>query len=690
MATRRLLVEIVGDDRALQQSLGRAGASTTAFGEKASAVGKKLTTHLTLPIVAVGAVAGKMAVDFQNSMELLHTQAGVSESAIAGLSKSVLALAGPTATAPETLATGLYHLASQGLRGAKAMDALRIAAEGAKMGQANLEDVTNALGAVISSKIKGVTDLNQAMGQLNATVGAGDMRMQDLADAFGTGLAANAALAQVKLRDVNAALAVFGDNNIRGAHAGTLLGSAIRLMSAPSGTAAKALESVGIGAGDLAKRMAGPGGLPSALEFLKKKMEDAGLSSIQQGQLLTQAFGGKQATGVKLLIGQLERLHTKVEEVGKGGSRFAQDWASYTKTTAYHLASMGAQMQATGVTIGTILLPVVAKIADFIGRLAARFEALSPTVQKVILVAAGLAAAIGPVISIVGALATAITFLAANPVVLLVAGLAAVVAAFAAAILWPDKFKEVLERMGVSAKTASRIVSDLTETFRVIKEVVQAVWPTIKEIISRNLEEIKGIINVIGGLIHGDWSQVWQGIKQIVGGVMGQIRAILHGYISILGSVASAVGNAIWNGIKAGGTAVLNWLIGKLNQIVDAYNKVLGWLTGNINAIPTIGAGGNSRGAPASHLGGPAIPGHAAGGIFTRPHLAWIAEKGPEAVIPLTGPRAGMGLAPVVHIHMEGTYIGGKRQLEDEIVNGLSRWARRNGNSSLRSVLGAA
>ena len=33
------------------------------------------------------------------------------------------------------------------------------------------------------------------------------------------------------------------------------------------------------------------------------------------------------------------------------------------------------------------------------------------------------------------------------------------------------------------------------------------------------------------------------------------------------------------------------------------------------------------------------IPGHAEGGVFTRPHLAWIAENGPEAVVPLG--RAG-------------------------------------------------
>jgi len=163
MATRRLLVEIVGNDASLQAALGASAAATSGFGDRLQATGKRissvgrtLSTHLTLPLVAVGAASGKAAVDFQNSMELLHTQAGVGQKAVAALSKGVLALAGPTATAPDELSAGLYHLASQGLRGKQSLDALKIAAEGAKLGQADLEDVTNALGATIVSKIGGL------------------------------------------------------------------------------------------------------------------------------------------------------------------------------------------------------------------------------------------------------------------------------------------------------------------------------------------------------------------------------------------------------------------------------------------------------------------------------------------------------------------------------------------------------
>lgn len=38
------------------------------------------------------------------------------------------------------------------------------------------------------------------------------------------------------------------------------------------------------------------------------------------------------------------------------------------------------------------------------------------------------------------------------------------------------------------------------------------------------------------------------------------------------------------------------------------------------------------------------MPGHADGGIFTVPHVAWFAEDGPEAAIPLDGSQNAIDL----------------------------------------------
>src|SRR5258706_10987265 len=123
------------------------------------------------------------------------------ENAVPGLSKS-----GETAQGPQKLADGLYHLESLGLRGKQAMDALKISAQAADLGLADMEGVTNALGAAIVTGIKGTQDYTQAMGLLDATIGQGNMRMDDLVAALGTGILPAAKNFCLTLQDVGAAL----------------------------------------------------------------------------------------------------------------------------------------------------------------------------------------------------------------------------------------------------------------------------------------------------------------------------------------------------------------------------------------------------------------------------------------------------------------------------------------------------
>src|SRR6185503_8355083 len=171
-----------------------------------------------------GVATVDMAAKFNKSMTLLNTQANVAKNQLGYLSNGVLSLAGQVGFSPDSLAESLYHVESNaqsmGITSAQALNIVRIAAEGAKVGNADLVDVTNALTAAVASGIPGVQDMSQAMGILNATVGTGDMSMQQLADAMGTGVLASVKGFGVTMADVSAGLAVFGDNNIRGALAG--------------------------------------------------------------------------------------------------------------------------------------------------------------------------------------------------------------------------------------------------------------------------------------------------------------------------------------------------------------------------------------------------------------------------------------------------------------------------------------
>jgi trimeric autotransporter adhesin len=232
----------------------------------------KIGLGASAAVIGIGVASIKAASSFQSEMTKLVTQAGVSKAQLGLLSDGVLKLAGQVGFSPTSLAESLYHVESNfesmGITSTHALGLVKIAAEGA------------ALTAAVASGIPGVQNMSDAMGALNKIVGVGDMSMQDLADAFGTGMLATVKGFGVTLADVGAGLATFGDNNIRGAVAGTDFRMAIQALAKPAATAGDTLSKLGLTTDTLAQDMQ-KGGLKLALTDLVDRMNKAGVTASQ-------------------------------------------------------------------------------------------------------------------------------------------------------------------------------------------------------------------------------------------------------------------------------------------------------------------------------------------------------------------------------------------------------------------------
>ena len=339
-----------------------------------------METLLGAGFVAATAV---MATNFDAAMERIHTQAGVGQAAISGLSGSVLSLAGTVGESPDSLAAALYHVESSfqssGITGSKAMQILQTAAEGARVGGANLVDVTNALDATIASGIGGVSSYSQAMGALNAIVGAGDMTMQDLADAMGTGLMAAGKAYGQTIQQVGAALATFGDNNIRGAKAATDLRMTWQAVESPMKTGIGTLNSLGITQQQLADQMT-QHGLTAALQLFVNHLKASKVPVSDWGQYVTEIFGKRAGVGIQVLIDQLGRVQGKLPDISKAANSFGSDWAATQKTAKQQVAQLEDSFKSLMIRIGNGLLPAV---SSFMGMVIKHLPALEQFGTKI-------------------------------------------------------------------------------------------------------------------------------------------------------------------------------------------------------------------------------------------------------------------------------------------------------------------
>jgi TP901 family phage tail tape measure protein len=387
-------------------ALTRAGSTLDQTGRKLQGFGR-LMAPVSLGLLGIGAYAVKSSVQFQSAMELIHTQAGATQGEVGKMTTALLKMGETGDRTPEELAKGLFHIESAGYRGAAALNALEGAAKGAAIGHAELESVTNALTGVLRAGIGGVHGAGDAMSQLNAIIGEGNMRMQDLTAALGTGIALSAKEFGLHLRDVGAALDEMTVKGMPAEQAATRLRMALTQMEGPTKKATEELAKIGISGSQLAEDMRKPNGLLIAVTDLKTHMDAAGLSATQQAQLLVHSFGGARSSGAILaLVQDVGGLNKKYQELGSntGITAFNEKFTAASKTTEYKWHQMVSSMQTDSIKLGTSLLPVANDIIGDVTKMVDWFSKLPAPVKHSAEVFAALGAVLGPVAYAAGSL----------------------------------------------------------------------------------------------------------------------------------------------------------------------------------------------------------------------------------------------------------------------------------------------
>jgi TP901 family phage tail tape measure protein len=370
-----VVAEIVAEVGKFSAAMGETKAEMTglqAATTKLAAAGKVAMLGLAAAVVGVGYESVKLAANFDQTMELVHTQAGASQAEVDALKDSVLKLAPAVGIGPEKLAEGLYHIESTGFRGKEAMDILAASAKLAAMGMADLDTVTFAMSGVMSVAMKDVKSAADATNYLNTIVGMGDMKMDKLAAAIGTGVLPSFKSAGLGMKDFGAALATITDNSTPADEAATRLRMTISLMAAPSGPAVKALHSIGLTSMSLANDLRKPDGLLTAVMDLKHHLEKSGQSAVEQNATIEHAFGGGKTSGAILtLLEETDRLKSKYKALGTEASRAKtahEAWAAQQQQFSQQLKELGAAAQVLGVKIGNWLIPKIQATATWMSK----------------------------------------------------------------------------------------------------------------------------------------------------------------------------------------------------------------------------------------------------------------------------------------------------------------------------------
>jgi hypothetical protein len=134
MADQKLRILLEADSSKLTKGLDKAGSKLQAFGAKTQAVGKNLSTKLTLPLSLAGGAALKLAVDFDKSMTKIQSLVGVAAADVDKMGETAKKMATDTGKSAAEAAEALFFITSAGLRGKEATDVLNASLKAAAVG----------------------------------------------------------------------------------------------------------------------------------------------------------------------------------------------------------------------------------------------------------------------------------------------------------------------------------------------------------------------------------------------------------------------------------------------------------------------------------------------------------------------------------------------------------------------------
>ena len=631
----RSLEEQANQSATALQKIGTTGEKLQTVGNKISSVGQKLLP-VTGVVTGLGTAAVKTAADFDSAMSRVAAVSGATGSDFDSLRDKAREMGAKTKFSATEAADAMNYMA---MAGWKTEDMLS--------GIEGVMYLAAASGEDLATTSDIVTDALTAFGQTAADSG----HFADVLAAASSNANTNVSMmgetfkycAPVagalgfSVEDTAEAIGLMGNAGIKASQAGTSMRS---IMTNLTGD----VKLSGAAIGDVTIATTNADGSMRSLSAILADCRGAfaGMTEAEKANN-AEALVGKNA-----MSGFLALMNAAPEDIAKvsGAVNNCKDAARNMADTMQdnlegQLTILKSQLQELAISFGDLLMPAVRSIVSGLQGMVNVLNAMPDGVKRVIMIVALLAAALGPVLIIIGktlsAIGTIMTWapklagaisavkgafaalsatMMANPIAIVIAAIAALVAAFI--YLWNtnEEFRQFWIRLWnevkeVAVQVWTAVSQFLVSAWNGIRNTAVAVWNGIRDFFSGLWAGIKTlfttVVTAISTFLVGAWNgiratvmavwnaisaflgSVWNGIRSVITNVVNGIRTFLQSAWNGIRTVITTVMNAIrtvistvWNGIRTIISTVLNGIRGTVNSV---WNGIRSTISGIYNTI---------------------------------------------------------------------------------------------------------
>ena len=639
---RRLQEEAASTSVALAK-IDEAGKKMEAFGDSVTQAGQKIMPA-SMAVAGLGAAAVKTAADFDTGMSKVAAISGATGDDLDALRDKAREMGAKTKFSASEAAAAMEYMAMAGWKTEDMLGGIEgimnlAAASGEDLATTS-DIVTDALTAFgLSAQDSGHFADILAAASSNANT---NVRMMGETFKY---CAPIAGALGFSAEDVAEAIGLMANAGIKSTQAGTALRTIMNNLSGEVKITGAALGEVTIATTNADGSMRD---LSDILADCRGAFSQ--LSESERAQAAEALVGKNAMSGFLALMNaapeDIEKLSAAIDNCDGTAAQMAE---TMQDNLAGQLTILKSQLEELAISFGEMLMPAIRAIVSKIQAFVDKLNGMSESQRKAILTIGLIVAALGPLLVIIGTLiskvgvamqgfvklATGVKKLGvavkagtgvfgklgaalggiSGPVLAIVAVVAVLVAAFKH--LWDtnEEFRNAITGIweGIVSKIRAfcqGIVDRLNALgfdFGSIVDVLKSLWDglcqflapvfeaafnVVSTVLGTVLDVITGLLDVFIGLFTGNWSQMWEGVKEIFSGIWDGITGLFDTALNLLKSLAETVfgwfgttWESVWTGIKSFFETIWNGIVAFFTGI---WNAIVSTVTTQINAVKTV------------------------------------------------------------------------------------------------------
>ena len=535
------------------------------------------------------------------------------------LSKLAKKMGAETAFSASECAEALNYLALAGYDTEQMCNTLPTVLNLAAAGDIALADASDMVTDAMSALGMGVDEAETMVDQMAKTASTTNTSVAQLGEGILT-IGATAKSIKGGTAELNTALGILANNGIKGAEGGTHLRNIILSLQNPTDKAAAQMEALGISVYDSEGNMRS---MNDILGDLNKSMD--GMTSAEKSNIIGTIFNKTDLSSVNALLANTgstwDSLQKSITESGGAAQQMAD---TQLDNLQGQITILKSALEGLAISFGELLMPAIKQIVGWVQKFVDWLNGLSEGTKKTVVTIALLAAALGPVLIVIGKVISAVgtimtvvpkiagvintvkgafaalnTTMLANPIVLIIAAIAALVAAFI--YLWNncDGFRQfwidLWENVKQVAITVWNAIKEFfSQVWEAIKMIFSTVFEVIKTLVTTYFNLYKTIIQTVFNVIKTVITTIWEAIKGVFTTVFNVIKTLVTTYFNIYKTIIQTVLTIIqtvittvWNTIKTVITTVLNAIKTIFSTVWNAIKTIISAVVSGIKGLIT-------------------------------------------------------------------------------------------------------